>query len=452
MTTETLSFKAKFSYGLADFGFSIAFTIPAFFLMIFLTDVAGIPPALVGTVLLVAKAWDAVIDPFIGHLSDRLQTGWGRRRPFLLWFAVPFGFSFYFLWLVPAGTSLFWQSLIVLGVVIFFITNFSLLSVPYNSLAPEMTRDYNERTRLNAYRMFFSIIGGLVAVILPAYFLGLSEDLRYGYRVMGLSLGVFIALLPLAAFWGTKEKQLPGEQEISFGRGVRLVLGNRPFILSLLTYLATWVAIDIISSVFLYYLKYWLGIGEDSSNTIFGVLFIVAAFFLPFWVRISEKSGKVRAYILAHGFLAVILLALIFLPPEANWLVYLFAALAGIGISAAHVIPISILPDAIDYDQLHSGYRQEGIYFGLVNFIRQLATSGALFFVGLILQWTGYVPNAAQTETALWGIRLLIGLLPGILLLLGILALRKYPIDREYHQEIIAQLAARETAAEKERL
>ena len=83
--------------------------------MIFLTDVAGIPPALVGTVLLVAKAWDAVIDPFIGHLSDRLQTGWGRRRPFLLWFAVPFGFSFYFLWLVPAGTSLFWQSLIVLG-------------------------------------------------------------------------------------------------------------------------------------------------------------------------------------------------------------------------------------------------------------------------------------------------------------------------------------------------
>ncbi|NLY88584.1 MAG: hypothetical protein GX085_03045 [Firmicutes bacterium] len=210
MTTETLTFKAKFSYGLSDFGFSIAYTIPAFFLMIFLTDVAGIPPALVGTVLLVAKIWDAVIDPFIGHLSDRLQTRWGRRRPFLLWFAVPFGLSFYLLWLVPSTPSLFWQSLIVLGVVIFFITNFSLLSVPYSSLAPEMTRDYNERTRLNAYRMFFSIIGGLVAVLLPAYFLSLSEDLRYGYRVMGLSLGAFITLLPLAAFFGTKEKQLTG--------------------------------------------------------------------------------------------------------------------------------------------------------------------------------------------------------------------------------------------------
>ena len=155
-----------------------------------------------------------------------------------------------------------------------------------------MTRDYNERTRLNAYRMFFSIIGGLVAVILPAYFLGLSEDLRYGYRVMGLSLGGFHRPAPAGCLLGNKEKQLPGEQEISFGRGVRLVLGNRPFILSLLTYLATWVAIDIISSVFLYYLKYWLGIGEDSSNTIFGVLFIVAAFFLPFWVRISEKIRK----------------------------------------------------------------------------------------------------------------------------------------------------------------
>lgn len=451
MAAETLSFKAKFSYGLADFGFSVAYTIPAFFLMIFLTDVAGIPPALVGTVLLVAKIWDAVIDPFIGHLSDRLQTGWGRRRPFLLWFAVPFGLSFYLLWLVPAASSLFWQALVVMGVVIFFITNFSLLSVPYNSLAPEMTRDYNERTRLNAYRMFFSIIGGLVAVILPAYFLSLSADPRYGYRVMGLSVGVFITLLPLAAFWGTREKQFTGNREVSFGRGVRLVLTNRPFILSLLTYLATWVAIDIISAVFLYYLKYWLGIGEEFSNTIFGVLFIVAALFLPFWVNVSERSGKVRAYILGHGFLAIILLVLVFLPPENNRLVYLFAALAGIGVSAAHVIPISILPDAIEYDQLHSGCRQEGIYFGLVNFIRQLATSGALFFVGLVLQWTGYVPNAPQTVTALWGIRLLIGLLPGMLLLLGIIALRKYPIDREYHQKITAQLAARESAAGKER-
>lgn len=452
MTTKALTFKAKFSYGLTDLGFSIAYTIPAFFLMIFLTDVAGIPPALVGTVLLVAKIWDAVIDPFIGHFSDRLQTRWGRRRPFLLWFAVPFGLSFYLLWLIPTTSSLFMQSLIILGVVIFFITNFSLLSVPYFSLAPEMTRDYNERTRLNAYRMFFSIIGGLAAVIIPAYFLGLSDDLRYGYRMMGLSLGIFITLLPLAAFFGTKEKAFTGNREVSFGEGVKLVLTNRPFILSLLTYLATWVAIDIISAVFLYYLKYWLGIGEESSNTIFGILFIVAALFLPFWVKLSEKSGKVRAYILGHGFLAIVLLALVFLPPESSRLVYLIAALAGIGVSAAHVIPVSILPDAIEHDQLHSGCRQEGVYFGLVNFIRQLATSGALFFVGLILQWTGYVANAQQTVTALWGIRLLIGLLPGIILLLGIIALRKYPIDRKYHQKITAELAAREAAAEKERI
>ncbi|NLY88583.1 MAG: MFS transporter [Firmicutes bacterium] len=246
---------------------------------------------------------------------------------------------------------------------------------------------------------------------------------------------------------GRKKNNSPVNQEVSFGKGVRLVLTNRPFILSLLTYLATWVAIDIISAVFLYYLKYWLGIGEESSNTIFGVLFIVAALFLPLWVKISEKSGKVRAYILGHGFLAIILLTLVFLPPESSRLVYLIAALAGIGVSAAHVIPVSILPDAIEYDQLHSGCRQEGIYFGLVNFIRQLATSGALFFVGLILQWTGYVPNAPQTATALWGIRLLIGLLPGIILLLGIIALRRYPIDRKYHQELLAQLAAREAGA-----
>jgi len=124
--------------------------------------VVNFPPALAGTLLLLAKIWDALIDPVIGHDSDRTETRWGRRRPFLLWFAFPFGLAFSLIWQIPRVALPVGQTLIILGAIFSFITFFSLLSVPYSALAPEMTRDYDERTKLNGYRMFFSIIGGLV--------------------------------------------------------------------------------------------------------------------------------------------------------------------------------------------------------------------------------------------------------------------------------------------------
>lgn len=445
--SEKLSFRSKFFYGFTDLGFSIAYTIPAFYFLIFLTDVVNFPPALAGTLLLLAKIWDALIDPVIGHVSDRTTTRWGRRRPFLLWFALPFGVAFSLIWQIPRVASPVGQTLIILGAIFSFITFFSLLSVPYSSLAPEMTRDYDERTKLNGYRMFFSIIGGLIAVLLPSYFLGLSPDLRDGYRVMGISLGVALAILPLFAFVGTKEKLAARQDRVPLKKGLRLVLSNRPYILALITYLATWVAIDIISAVFIYYLKYWLAIGEEKSNIIFGIIFIVAAVFLPFWVRYAERFGKKRSYFAGLGFLALIMLATIFIQPGQRNLVYLVGALAGIGVSAAHVIPLSIIPDTIEYDELRSGHRQEGIYFGLVTFMQQFATSGALFIVGLVLQWSGYVPNTAQSAGALLAIRLLLGLLPAVLIGCGALVLLKFPIDRAYHLRITQELAARAASA-----
>ena len=226
-----------------------------------------------------------------------------------------------------------------------------------------------------------------------------------------------------------------------------MVLSNRPYILALITYLATWVAIDIISAVFIYYLKYWLAIGEEKSNIIFGIIFIVAAVFLPFWVKFAERFGKKQSYFVGLGFLALVMLGTVFIQPGQRNLVYLVGALAGIGVSAAHVIPLSIIPDTIEYDELRSGHRQVGIYFGLVTFMQQFATSGALFIVGLALQWSGYVPNIAQSAGTLLAIRLLLGLLPAVLIGLGVLVLVKFPIDRDYHLWITKELAARDASA-----
>ena len=265
-------------YGVTDFGFSIAYTIPLF------TFSSSSPTwstflGLGRYASLVAKIWDALIDPVIGHVSDRTKTGGGGEDLFFSGFALPFGLTFGLIWQIPQVASPVGQTLLIFGAIFSFITFFSLLSVPYSSLAPEMTRDYDERTNLNGYRMFFSIIGGLVAVLLPSYFFGLSPDLRYGYRIMGISIGVVLAILPLFAFAGTKEKLSARQDRVPLKKGLGLVLSNRP-IFGPHYVPGDVVAIDIISAVFIYYLKYWLAIGEEEQHY-FWIIFIVAAVFCP---------------------------------------------------------------------------------------------------------------------------------------------------------------------------
>lgn len=441
---RTLPVRTKLAYGAADFGFSAAYTVVAFYLLKFMVDVVGLRPALAGTALLIGKIWDALIDPYIGHFSDRHRTGWGRRRPFLLWFCVPYGLSFVLIWLLPpiANQWLLAGAFTVLNML--FITFFSLLAVPYNALGPELTRDYDDRTSITAYRMAFSIVGGLAASALPLFLVEAVKPVRSGYALMGGVFGSIVALCPLIAFFGTREEADDGEGEAeSFWSGVAAAVRNKPFLLSLLGFLANWVAVDVVSAVFLFYLVYYMRLREAASQPVLFAVFAVAALCLPLWVRISARIGKKNAYIAGLGYLAAVLLAAIFLPPGRPGLVYLLAVAAGVGISAAHVIPYSIIPDAVEYDELHSGRNREGVYFGLVTFLQQLASSGALFLVGLTLELSGYVPNAVQSARALWGIRLLLGAAPALLLLLGILAMVSYPITRDAHAGIVAELASR---------
>ena len=152
---ERLSFLTKISYGGSDFGNSMAHTVIAFFLLIFLTDVVKLSPVWAGTLILITRIWEALIAPFIGHLTDRTQTRWGRRRPFLLWFSVPFGFFFALIWSVPQLSDPKLQILLITGLLVCYITSFELIQIPYASLAPEMTRNYDERTRVNGYGCSF---------------------------------------------------------------------------------------------------------------------------------------------------------------------------------------------------------------------------------------------------------------------------------------------------------
>lgn len=446
----------KTFFGAGEIGNTFSYTVISFFLLYYLTDVVGLRPGLAGAVMLIGQVWDAVTDPLMGHISDRTRSRWGRRRVYLLFGALPLGATFFLLWALPADWSQGAKFAYAAISYVMHMTVMTVVGVPYTSLNAEMTDDYDERTSLVSYRMLFSIVGGLAAVVAPDLVVGQCPTPQAGYLMMGLILGILIGIAPLFPFFGGTERKhvIQDEGGFSLFRDYKRVWRNRPFRLVILVFLMTWASIAVMEAMFKYYLIYALDM-EDYFIPICGGLFGLATLFLPFWVWFSGKYGKRISYIFGIGVFAVFLPMTIFLRADlANTLFWLalggIVLMLGFGVSAAHMIPHSMIPDVIDYGRLKDREDKEGLYYGFLSFAQKLASGGILGLTGLMLEWSGYKPpaeqmvngvstmvNQAQTPGALTAIRLLLGLFPALMLLVGVLCVVFYKIDKNTHQRIV---------------
>jgi len=449
---DRLSWRSKLFYGFGDTSFSLTATITAAYFAIFLTDVVGISPGAAAVAIFIGRSWDYINDPLVGYLSDRTRTRWGRRRPFLLFGALPFALSFVLLWVRPPFSGQAALAAYYAAAYVLFESAATFVYMPYFALTPELTSNYDERTALTTYRMFFSILGSLAAFTVPLMIIGAFRP-ENAPRV--LQMGVIFAAVSfvplLAVFFTTRERpeytrlEQPGLKE-----SLRAALKNRPFVFSMVIFLLTWVSIDILQTTLLYFVKYVVR-READSDLIMAVIFVTALVVLPFWERVSRRWNKRRAYIAGISFWAVVQLGLIALNGATPLSLLLgLCVLAGIGVSAAHVLPWSIIPDAIEWDEWRTGERHEGMFYSLVTLANKAASSIAIPLVLLVLQVTGYVPTAIeQPARALLGIRLVIGPIPALLLLGGIFFAALYPLSREEHARIVASLEARRRGLEE---
>ena len=449
---QRLSFWQKLFYGSGDISNAASYAITSFLFLFFLTDVAHLNPALAGVVLLAGKCWDAVTDPLMGYVSDHVHTRLGRRRPFFIGAALPFALTFVLMWIVPQHLSQWGLFAYYVFTYSLHIAFFTAYAVPYQALAAELTGDYDERTALNSFRMFFSIVLGLVAAVLPRTFVERFVSAPRGYVAMAWAVAAIIVVPPFVVFATTRESPLPAAERTARGgfvAEVRQVLANKPYRAALLMYLFTWMGVDVLSAVFLYYAIYVVRM-EAQSSLLFAILFIAAVLFLPFWVWVSGRVGKKKTYIVGTGFVVCILAVIAAVPAPGPWVVYTLLFLAGIGISSSHVLPSAIIPDCIELDELESGVRREGLYHGFSTFLQKLASAGAIAFVGELLSMGGYVAGAVQSPRSVLMIRLVTGGLSGLIFLGGIVAMLFYPITREWHQDIQRQLAERKAATPPE--
>lgn len=457
-----LSTVRKVAYGVGDTSISLAVTIVGAYFAIFLTDVVGLSPGLAAIALFVGRSWDYVNDPLIGYLSDRTRSRWGRRRPYLLFGAVPFGVAFALMWWRPPFDSPGLLVAYYAGAYLLFDAAVTVVYMPFVALTPELTQDYDERTSLTSYRMAFSILASLIAFVVPAAMIGRFEPTSASrVLTMGVVLGLAMVVPIVVTFLGTRERtEFVHQKQPKLLPSLKAALGNRPFVFGMVMFLLTWMAIDLLQATLLYFIKYVL-VRETQADLIMASIFVTALVTLPVWLVVSGKSDKRKAFVIGISFWAVVQVVLVLLSGETPLAVVLaMCVLAGTGVAAAHVLPWSIIPDAIEWDEWRTGSRHEGIFYSIVTLAQKVASSVVVPLALLLLQATGYVgvegtaggavETADQALGAVLAIRLLVGPVPALLLIAAIVFAIYYPLDREEHRRVTAELELRRKAGESD--
>jgi GPH family glycoside/pentoside/hexuronide:cation symporter len=463
-----LSIWTKLAYGSGDWGMASFNTLRQIFYIIFLVDVVGLEPRLASLGLFVGIIWDAINDPLVGAISDRVRTRWGRRRPFLLLFAIPFGLAFLLMWWAPP-----WQNQVVLLIHVtlaFMISDTlqTLVVVPFLSLTPELTEDYDERTSLSGYRMVFNLVASIITAMaapeIQDAMLSAGSTAQQGYLVTASLFGGLAALPFLLMFFVLRERKESIEIEAerpSTGEIIKALWANVPYRFAALFYMLNWITFDLVALVLPFFLVYWVargnllakvnlfGIELAIESAVLGILLIVALIAIPLWTWISRRFDKRRAYIGGMVFWAVVQLFIYSIPQGEITLVMWMAVLAGISVSTAHVMPEAIFPDVMEWDELRTGKRREGIYYGSKNFLRKLASAFATSLALQVLGWFGYQKPPAdatqftQSTQALNAIRFLIGPVGALLLIASVASVWFYPLSRDRHARVRRLLARR---------
>lgn len=532
--SEKLNLTTKLAFGAGDIGPALTANILVFFLMPFFTNVAGLSPSIAGSILFVGKIADAINDPIVGVFSDRTQTKWGRRIPWMIIAAIPFGLTFFLQWIVPnfsdnlsLNNTLLFVYYMIIGIV--FNLFYTAVNLPYQALTPELTQDYNERTSLNSFRFSFSIGASIISLILAgAIFQVYQGNNQEKYLILGIVSTVF-STLPL--FWcpliirergyqpllNTKQRKITAfifigittifivyslfsfinsvsgentftaviylliaifigimawsliiakteahllkqplvnpdeniDNNLTYFQQLKIVFENRPFLYVVGIYLCSWLAVQLTASILIYFVVNWMGLPEADFPRVAIAVQGTALIMLFVWQKISNILDKKIVYFLGSTIWIIAQIGLFLVQPGQIFLLYALAMLAGCGVSVAYLIPWSMIPDVIDLDELNTGERREGIFYGFMVLLQKFGLAFGLFLVGIALEASGFIkPIEGETipiqpESALWAIRLVVAPLPAVVLFAGIILAYFYPITREYHSKIRLQLQER---------
>lgn len=430
----------RIGYGMGSVATGAFGTVPGLMLLPYLTDTLGVAAGVAAVIVFLPKAWDVVLNPIAGRISDRTVDPRGPRRPFLLRGGLLLAVCFALLFAAPDLGSTVLDAGWVLLAFLACATAYAFFQVPYVSMPAEITDSYDERTRLMTWRVailaFAILVSGASAPAIRNAF-----DGRTGYRVMGVAVAVLLVVGVLGAYLGTRKARVG---EVRAGAGglrdqLRVVAAARDFRLLLTTFVVQALAagamlagVDYVSRNVLH---------DKGAATILFVCFVGPALLMtPVWSRLGQRIGKKAGYIAASVVFACGAVLLVGAETFPKALVFVATALVGVGYAGAQVFPMAMLPDAAAVDARRTGENRVGVYTGVWTAGETLGLAlGPAVFAG-ILALGGYVSSegggVAQPDSAVTAIVLGFSLLPAALTLLSLLWLARYRLGADEVERI----------------
>ena len=447
MEKKGLSVFSKLAYGSGDLGGALASTLLSVLFAVYLTDVVELPAAWVAVIIFIGRTWDYVNDPVVGFLANNTHTRWGSYRPWIGFAAVPFGVTFALLWWIPPFLGK--EGLFAYFAIMYFVQEgfYTAVTIPYGALTPRLTSDYDERTSLTSYRMVFSIVGSMIASVVPLMIIGevIPKNIDR-VTTVGIVMALVATLPQFLTFFGTKESVAAEKQQGRLGlvESLKATVKNKPFMFAAFIYLLAITTFEITSVMIIYFFKYIMRITEG-VEIFLGVFFVVAVLTIPFWNYLAKRLDKTKAFIIAMVLFVLVRIGIMFFDSNTPLvLVYIMIALNGFAFAAGQTLPWAIVPDSIEYDELKTGKRHEGVFYSLLSAFRGIAVSLAIPAVLLLMDVSGYVANQpAQPAGAELMIRLIFGISPLLFLGGAILLAWKYPLNRERFEQVKKELAER---------
>ena len=439
----------KLAYATGDHSINIALSALSLVYFTFLITVAGLEPWLAGVIAWLARLIDAISDPLMGRISDRTRWKLGRRRPFFLLGMLPLGVFFSLIWTTPFSSQIemfFWY----LGVYISLSLSITVLSVPYLALIPEMSTDYDDRTSINTYRAIAAITGTMVA----AAFFGIAQALggeERGFALTGAAIGLWMILPWPLVYWLSFERKTGAQapEKNNLVGDIRGLLRNRTYLRLCGLYIGGRISMDLLGLAIPLYITVWLVRPDDVHWTLLSML-ACAVLFMPIWMSLSRRFEKHQVFIAGSIWFSFCLLAIFIAEPSwPVWSLFVMAGLLGVGYAAIDLMPWSMVGEVIDEDSLFHDRKREGLYNGVLTFLRKVAGATAYMFAGIGLSLSGFDQAAGeQPSSALWTIRGLASLAPATFVILGIFAALGYPLTRARHTEIVDEMAPSDRSAQ----
>jgi Na+/melibiose symporter-like transporter len=459
-----VAISAKLLYGVGEMPITVLMVLSGLFILFFYNSVMGLPASLVGIGLFASLALDAVTDPWIGHLSDRSRHRLGRRHAFMLPGALGMGPCFFLLFSPPRTLGHLGLFLWLLGAMIALRATSAIYRIPYLGLGAELSRDYDDRTSTVAVRAVFGLIGTLAAAALPFLLFfpatadGSEPKLRYeGYPHIGLAFGALMTVSGLICFFGTLGHRTAAAGKPSaappFLSALRISMQNAEYRKLWGASTVFFLAAVMNTSLSIQYFTWYARVSGGGALTAIQTCFYMGALVGVFqWIVLARRAEKRTLKIVALAGMATLLCMATLLVGEGRLFgtghalpLIVGSAIGGMFASAVWVIGPSMVADVTDADALRTGLRREGIYFGISNFGEKIAGGGALLLSGTLLTLFGKLshgaPKGAPAATHYLGI--LYGAVPAVLMLVSLLLIVPYRLNRRVVHGIQRDLAAR---------